>query len=310
MKLVRILFCFFLIQASAQEILSEEIAMSNGDILIPGTLSYPDVQKPLPLVIFIQGSGNVNRDGNQAGTLIQSAYIKTLRDSLNVRGIGFYSYDKRTSVIANLSKLKNIRFSHLVDDTRLAIEKYASDSRFSSLHVIGHSQGSLVGMLSLSPKVKTYISLAGPGVPIDKKIVEQITAQSPELGEIAAQHFSELQETDTIASINPMLFQVFAPQNQQFLKGYAVLDPALEISKVTVPTLIINGDADIQISPEDAQLLHAALPGSQLEIIPKLNHVLKEVNSMAENQQAYMQPDVPLSPALLTAIAKFIGENQ
>jgi len=43
LKLVRILFCFFLIQASAQEILSEEIAMSNGDILIPGTLSYPEL---------------------------------------------------------------------------------------------------------------------------------------------------------------------------------------------------------------------------------------------------------------------------
>ncbi|MBT8204842.1 MAG: lysophospholipase [Eudoraea sp.] len=310
MKLVRILFCLFLLQAGAQEIVGEEIAMSNGDVLIPGTLSYPDVQKPLPLVIFIQGSGNVNRDGNQAGTLIQSAYIKTFRDSLNVRGIGFYSYDKRTSVPGNISKLIDIRFSDLVDDARLAIEKYASDSRFNSLHVIGHSQGSLVGMLSLSPKVKTFISLAGPGVPIDKKIVEQITAQSPELGEIAAQHFSELQETDTIASINPMLIQVFAPQNQQFLKGYAALDPAVEISKVTLPTLIINGDADIQISPEDAQLLYAALPGSQLEIIPKLNHVLKEVNSMAENQQAYMQPDVPLSPGLLKTITKFIAENQ
>ena len=309
MKLLRILFCFTLLQAGAQEVVSEEIAMTNGDILIPGTLSYPDIEKPLPLVIFIQGSGNVNRDGNQAGTVIQSAYIKTFRDSLNARGFGFYSYDKRTSVLDNISKLKDIRFKDLVNDARLVIEKYAEDPRFSSLHVIGHSQGSLVGMLSLSPQVNTYISLAGPGVTIDKKIVEQIKGQSPELGEIAAQHFTELQESDTIASINPMLFQIFAPQNQQFLKGYAALDPAKEITKVTVPTLIINGDADIQISEQDAQLLYEALPGSRLEIVPKLNHVLKEVNSMAENQQAYMQPDVPLSPALLSILTEFISEN-
>ncbi len=310
MKLIRILFCFCLLQSSAQEIISEETNLTNGEIQLPGTLSYPDIQHAMPLVIFIQGSGNVNRDGNQAGTVIQSAYIKTFRDSLNVRGIAFYSYDKRTSTPANISKLQDIRFSDLVDDARLAIAHYGSDSRFSSLHIIGHSQGSLVGMLSLSPQVKTYISLAGPGVSIDKKIVEQITAQSPELGEIAAQHFEELQKTDTIASINPMLFQVFAPQNHKFLKNYAALDPAAEIKKVRIPTLILNGEADIQVSPQDAQLLHEALPGSKLEIIPKLNHVLKEVNSMAENQQAYMQPDVPLSAALLSTITAFISENQ
>ena len=310
LKLLRILFCFCLLQTSAQEITSEEITLTNGEILLPGTLSYPNTGKPLPLIIFIQGSGNVNRDGNQPGTLIQSAYIKTFRDSLNARGIGFYSYDKRTSVPENISKLGDIRFTDLVADVKLAITNYESDSRFSSLHLIGHSQGSLVGMLSLRPKVKSYISLAGPGVTIDKKIVEQIKAQSPELGELAAQHFTELQETDTITSINPMLFQIFAPQNQQFLKGYAALDPVAEIKKVTVPTLIINGDADIQISPQDAQLLHEALPGSALEIIPKLNHVLKEVNSMAENQQAYMQPNLPLSPALLRVITEFIADNQ
>ncbi len=310
MKIICILFCFCLLQTSAQEIISEEINMSNGEIQLPGTLSYPDSQEPSPLVVFIQGSGNVNRDGNQAGTIIQSAYIKTLRDSLNARGIGFYSYDKRTSVPANISKLQDIHFSDLAADARLVIDTYGSDTRFNSLHVIGHSQGSLVAMLSLSPQVNSYISLAGPGVTIDKKIIEQIKRQSPELGEIAAQHFTELQKTDTIASINPMLFQVFAPQNHQFLKEYAALDPAVEIKNVKVPTLIINGEADIQISPQDAQLLYEALPGSQLEIIPKLNHVLKEVNSMAENQQAYMQPDVPLSQAMLTIITNFITENQ
>ncbi|MDX1315299.1 MAG: alpha/beta hydrolase, partial [Eudoraea sp.] len=97
MKIARLIFFFLLIQMHAQEIISEEIAMSNGDIMIPGTLTYPENSKS-PLIIFIQGSGNVDRNGNQAGTVVQAAYIKTLRDSLNHRGIAFYSYDKRTSV--------------------------------------------------------------------------------------------------------------------------------------------------------------------------------------------------------------------
>ena len=309
LKLLPAFLLFFAVFSSAQDVRSEEISLSNGDILLPGTLSYPASSDAVPLVIFVQGSGNVDRDGNQAGTMIQSGYIKTLRDSLNQRGIGFYSYDKRTAVPANLSRLKDIRFEDLISDARLVIDNYVSDPRFSSLHLVGHSQGSLVAMKALSPNVRSYISLAGPGVSIDRKIVQQISAQSPKLGEMAAQHFEELQTTDTIVTINPMLFQIFAPQNHRFLKGYAALDPAEEIKKVPVPTLIINGDADIQISPEDARLLHEALPGSRLEIIPKLNHVLKEVNSMAENQQAYMQPDVPLSLSLLNTISRFISEH-
>ena len=309
MKIVSLILLLFLLPIQAQDVISEEIDMSNGEILIPGTLTYPN-KSDIPLVVFIQGSGNVDRNGNQAGTVIQAAYIKALRDSLNNRGIGFYSYDKRTSVPANLVKLKDIVFEDLVSDARQVIDKFTSDKRFSSLHVIGHSQGSLVGMMSLTPNVRTYISLAGPGVPIDKKIVEQINNQSKELGDLAAKHFQELQETDTIASINPMLVSIFAPQNQKFLKRYAALDPAEEIKKVTVPTLIINGEADIQVSPEDARLLHQALPGSQLEIIPKLNHVLKEVNSLVENQQAYMQPDIPFSLPLLDSLTEFILENQ
>ncbi|MBT8321532.1 MAG: alpha/beta hydrolase, partial [Eudoraea sp.] len=114
MKIVHLICFLFLLQINAQEVVSEEIAMSNGDIMLPGTLSYPDNQDKVPLVIFIQGSGNVDRDGNQAGTMIQANYIKTLRDSLNSRGIGFYSYDKRTAVGANISKLKDIVFEDLI----------------------------------------------------------------------------------------------------------------------------------------------------------------------------------------------------
>lgn len=309
MKVLSLLLCLFILPLSAQEVITEEVPMTNGEILIPGTLSYPQSENALPLAIFIQGSGNVDRNGNQAGTMVQAGYIKTLRDSLNSKGIAFYSYDKRTAIPDNISKLKDIRFEDLISDAQLAIKQYLSDSRFSSLHVIGHSQGSLVGMKSLLPGVSSFISVAGPGVSIDKKLIAQISRQSPELGETTASHFKELMEKDTIATVQPLLYSIFAPQNQKFLKSYAALDPAVEIKKLSVPTLILNGEADLQVSPDDAQLLHTALPSSEIEIIPKLNHVLKEVNSMAENQQAYMMPGIPLSIPLLHSISRFILEN-
>lgn len=307
-SIVSLIFLFSLCSYS-QNIITEEINHNNGKIELQGTLSYPDKDEAFPLLIFIQGSGNVDRNGNQAGTPIQIGYIKDLRDSLNRKGIAFYSYDKRTANPNNLSKLQNISFQDLVADAKLAIKQFDGDTRFSSMHLIGHSQGSLVAMLAIEEGIASFISLAGTGSTIDKKVVEQISAQSPDFGNIAKEHFRELMETDTILTVNPMLIQIFAPQNQKFLKAYALIDPSEEIKKVKVPVLIINGDADIQVSPQDAEALHEALEGSELLIIPKMNHVLKEVNSLQENQQAYVQKEFSLSAPLLTAIQQFVVQH-
>ncbi len=293
----------------SQNIVSEEINHNNGEIELQGTLTYPENNKALPLLIFIQGSGNVDRNGNQAGTPIQIGYIKDLRDSLNQKDIAFYSYDKRTANTTNLSKLQNTSFEDLVADAKLAIKQFEEDKRFSSVHLIGHSQGSLVGMMAIEEGVASFISLAGTGSTIDKKIVEQISAQSADFGAKAKEHFRELMETDTILTVDPMLIQIFAPQNQKFLKAYALIDPSEEIKKVKVPVLIINGDADIQVSLQDAETLHKALEGSELLIIPKMNHVLKEVNSLQENQQAYVQKAFSLSVPLLETIQQFIMQH-
>ena len=67
----------------------------NDSIKLPGTLSYNKDLKSQPLVIFIHGSGNVDRNGNQSGVNVQANYIKQFRDSVNKYDIAFFSYDKR-----------------------------------------------------------------------------------------------------------------------------------------------------------------------------------------------------------------------
>ena len=85
----------------SQEIVSKNLDLSNGKVKLPGTLSYPKTTGEIPLVIFIHGSGNIDRNGNQAGTFVKANYIKTLADSLNTRGIACYRYDKRTATKDN-----------------------------------------------------------------------------------------------------------------------------------------------------------------------------------------------------------------
>lgn len=300
---VLLFICPFLL--GAQSLVVEEIPMRNGAILIPGILSYPKNVKKSPLAIFIHGSGNGDRDGNQ-GFLLQTDHIKLLADSLNQRGIAFYRYDKRTATQSNLPKLKDAAIQDLVADVQVAIKYFAKDHRFSGIHLIGHSQGSLIGMLATNAQVNTYTSLAGPGVSIDKIIVNQIKAQNKDLALAAQAHIKELMETDTITKVNPFLVTIFAPQNQKFLKEWIKLDPASEIKKLKTPLLLLNGDADMQVAPENVTLLQQAAPRAKMDIIPQMNHVLKTVTDLEDNKKSYRDPAYPLSTRLVQLISEFI----
>ncbi|WP_350291296.1 alpha/beta fold hydrolase [uncultured Croceitalea sp.] len=317
MKKLFLIFVLLPFLGFSQEIIEEKIDLKNGEISIPGTLSYPKFEKKLPLVIFVHGSGNVDRNGNQ-GAAIKANYIAQLADNLNKKGLAFYRYDKRTSNPANIPLLKNITIHDFVSDVSIAVKNFKDDKRFKSIHLIGHSQGSLVAMLATDSNIKSYISLAGPSESIDKTLVTQITNQNPQIGEIAKQHINELKETDTILSVSPFLIQLFAPQNQKFLKDWMLLTPTDEIKKIKKPILIIQGEKDLQVTSTDANNLIGACAideagldaPAKLVLIEQMNHVLKTVNNQNENQQSYTSPDYPLSTMLVETIANFILKNE
>lgn len=307
MKQIVLLITLLPLFLFSQTILEEDTHLKNGEIELPGTLSFPEGQTKLPLVIYIHGSGNIDRNGNQTGVGIQANYIKTLADSLNKREIAFYRFDKRTATLANLDKLDTITLIDFVDDAKIAIDHFKKDARFGPLFLIGHSQGSLVGMLSITPDIRGYISIAGPGQPIDKTIVEQLYNQNPDLAKLAEEHFAELMSTDTIVSVHPFLMQLFKPQNQKFLKSWMLLDPVNEIKKITIPILVLNGEEDLQVTQIDFQKLKEAQPNAKTALVPHMNHVLKDVYSTSENQKSYFQENFPLSSKLVELITAFIN---
>jgi pimeloyl-ACP methyl ester carboxylesterase len=285
------------------QIQSKEILIKNGDIELPGSLTYTKSSKNL--VIWIHGSGDVDRNGNQASANVKANYIKQLRDSLNKKNIAFFSYDKRTSNPKNKALLQGILFDDLVADAKLVIAHFKDSKQFKEITLIGHSQGSLVAMLA-SEGVDKYVSLAGPSERIDITIVKQITAQSPELGKAAEGYFKELTETGDIKEVNPFLMSIFAKPNLPFIRNWIQYDPVKEIGNIKIPTLIINGTKDIQVKVEDAKALKGGNAEAQMEIIDNMNHVLKTIEKDTDNMPSYFSPDYQLSKELIRTITEFI----
>lgn len=289
-------------------ITTEDILLANDSIQLPGTLTHDASLNTQPLIIFVHGSGNIDRNGNQAGLPANANYIKQLSDSLTRKKIAFYRYDKRTATPANLKYLmKEVDFNDFVEDLRLVIDHFKDDPRFSSITLLGHSQGSLVAMLASQSDIDKYISLAGPSLSIDTTILKQFQNMYPDLVEPATRYFKELKETGTIKEIKePVLKQVFPKQNQVFFATWMQYDPVEELKKITVPILILNGAKDLQVELEDAKNLHAAQPNSELVIISNMNHVLKDIEKDEDNLASYASPDFPLSKELINTIEAFI----
>lgn len=313
MKKIHLLIILILLSCtgSAQDTFSsEELLIMNDSIQLPGTLSYNSELKSQPLAIFIHGSGNVDRNGNQTMMNANANYIKMLNDSLVSRGIAFFRFDKRTATPSNIKFImSNMSFEGFVEDINLIINTFKDDKRFSSITLIGHSQGSLIGMLANHSHVDKYISLAGPSKSIDHILVEQVRLQNGnEIADKMESHFKELAEQGSIDNVDPMLLSLFNKPTQPFMLSWMAYTPSEEIKRVELPILIINGNKDLQVSVTEAETLHQANLKSKLIIIDNMNHVLKTIEKDEDNMASYMSPDFPLSKQLVDEITTFIKQ--
>jgi len=110
--------------------------------------------------------------------------------------------------------------------------------------------------------------------------------------------------------VHPGLKQLLVPVNRKFMQGWARYDPAVEIARVKVPVLIVQGGRDIQVSEADARALKAAQPAANLVVIPAANHVYRAAANTERMAQLrlYNDPTIPIVPELTPAIADWIGK--
>ena len=280
----------------------------NINIHIDGTLLVPkEIEKP-NLAVIIAGSGPTNRDGNQ--NFLKNNSLKKLAEGLSAQGIATFRYDKR--IVKQIRKGnvdENILFDDFVIDAKSVVEYFKSKKDFKKIYVIGHSQGSLVGMLSAQEYADGFISLAGAGQTIDKVITDQITKTAPMFTEDTNRVFQSLREGHTNSDFPPALASVFRLDVQPFIMNWMQYDPQEVIKELKIPVLVINGNKDIQVSEEEANLLKDANQNAELLIIDKMNHILVPIEGDAlENTKSYNEPQREISPELICSIVSFINE--
>lgn len=284
---------------------SEEIRINK---YIKGTLIEPSGKDNPPLVILIQGSGPTDRNGNQS--FMKNNSFKKLAEGLAGKGIASFRYDKRIFEMANLGiREEDMRFDDFITDASSAISYFNQEERFGKIIILGHSQGSLVGMVAAQEKADAFISIAGVAKTIDSVIVEQVGEQMPGLKESTQDSFTALRKKGSTSTYNPVLESLFKPALQPFMLSWMKFNPAEEIQKLELPVLILHGSNDLQVKQQEAERLVSKKPGSRFLILEKMNHVLVKVEGgELENAKSYNEPGLPLHPELIPALTTFIEE--
>ncbi|MBA2514384.1 MAG: alpha/beta fold hydrolase [Solirubrobacterales bacterium] len=68
------------------------------------------------------------------------------------------------------------------------------------------------------------------------------------------------------------------------------------LSALTVPTLVVHGDADVMVPPQNAELLAKAIPNAELELLPGAGHLYPTDEPAADLRVADFLVSVPSSP--------------
>jgi alpha-beta hydrolase superfamily lysophospholipase len=277
---------------------------------IDAVLTIPsDVERP-PVALLIAGSGSTDHDGN--GPQIKPATLKKLSEQLVARKIATLRYDKRGAGgwKPEFGRPDDFRFKDYVDDAVALVTYLRNSGKFSSVALVGHSEGGLVAIL------------AARRVPVDRLVLLATAARRQ--GDLLKAQLERTLPPETLAPIAKAIDAIMAgqivdplppglsipPSMQPGIASAFTEDPIDPLKKIDAPTLIVGGGRDRQVARLDFIALGAASPTAKTLWLAEMNHVLVDVADEADDLKAYNEAERPLDPALIDTVADFVLVNK
>ncbi|MDO4344117.1 MAG: alpha/beta fold hydrolase [Eubacteriales bacterium] len=286
----------------------------------------PETVSKIPAVILVHGSGVSDRDEEILG----NKPFADIAYGLAKRGIAVLRYDKRHYVYPEnaqeLGTALTLR-EETLDDVDAAIRLMEEDARIDQnrIFVLGHSLGGMLtpAIAAEHPKLAGVISMAGSLRPLWEILYDQIqeaiasedeeslTAEEKTLFEeqkrqagedirVLRGDFSDLPEDTMLLGI--------AVGYWKSLKEYQGMN---FIDEVTMPMLILQGDADFQVYPDkDYRLWQDTLKDRDnvtFHLYEGLNHLMMPTQGKRDISEYAAKSHV--SDQVLDDIAEFVQNN-
>jgi alpha-beta hydrolase superfamily lysophospholipase len=286
----------------------------------PAVVTLPDTGEPAWGIVIVPGSFPNDVDGNYSRELgspfnARPHTYKDLAQQLAGKGCAVLRYAR--GGVTTLDKDQAAAHRHFADRTAVvaeavrALQTVAPGLKHWAL--AGHSEGGPVCLLLMTQdkqmpetRVDVYISLSAPARCIFDIMLEQ----------------TEKTVKDGLASFGPMKFAFSAYEralnlvregqpvpeellrqlpamgvyamdeaSKRYLREYDEIDSQKLIAEISCPVLIVQGEKDTSVYPENAQMLLEAREGNpaptEIALFPELQHFYKVVPAGLDAAMAF-----------------------
>jgi dienelactone hydrolase len=258
------------------------VTIGSGEWRLPGTLTMPKGGGPFPAVVLVHGSGPQDRDE----TIGQTKPFRDIAWGLASRGIAVIRYEKRTKVHA----MKIVALSQFtvkeetIDDAvaAAALLRKTPGIDAKRVFIVGHSLGAMMApRIALADHdLAGIVLLAAPSRTLVDVLLEQTerelkTATQDGQKQLLTtlQTIARKLKNREITDATPRSELMGIPPGY-WLEFRDYKAPA-DAAQVKVPMLILQGEADDQVTMEDFvgwKMAAANWKNATLKSYPKLNH--------------------------------------
>jgi hypothetical protein len=304
----------------------DEVTIENSaaGVRLAGTLTTPKTGGGYPVVILITGSGQQDRNE----TIFGHKPFLVLADYLTRRGIAVLRMDDR-GIGGTTGNPALATSEDSAGDVLAAVaflKTYASTNR-SRIGLVGHSEGGLIAPMvaTRSKEVAFEVLLAGSGVTGEQILYEQAatlaqsqgaTAEQIAQGRALQERLYGILKSETDAAVMRERIRAINGEasaralTSPWFRFFLTYDPAVALRTVTIPTLALNGEKDVQVPfKQNLPAIEAALKaGGNTDVtvrsFPNLNHLFQ--TSRTGLPAEYAQLEETMAPVVLETIADWI----
>lgn len=300
----------------------EKVNIPSNGFSLAGTLSRPTEASAtrLPAVVLVGGSGPTDRDGLAFGIPL----LGQIADALATAGFIVVRYDKR-GIGQSGGRAESATLADYADDVRAAVKMLAGrkDVDPKRIAVVGHSEGGSVALLAAAKdkRIAAVGLINTPGITGGDIVLAQqqrllnrskLTAEEKQAKVDAQKRIHEAAITGK--GLDQLPADVRRAVDNAEFQSLLTTDPAKILPGVRQPLLIVQGEKDTQVEPQNADrletLARARKRAAPVDVVkvPGVNHLLVPATTGEADEYASL-PDRHVSPAVTEAIVTWLQKT-
>jgi pimeloyl-ACP methyl ester carboxylesterase len=300
---------------------SEEVSFDSSGCALAGT--FTEAANPVAAALLIAGSGRSDRDSDArlpGGQTLRIGVNRAIAEALAGARVSTMRFDKR-GVGASRGDYLRAGMDDRRADARAALGWLSARTAGLPLLAVGHSEGAwYAAEMAADQAVAGAVLLAAgaqPGRQILAWQTQMVAARLPRL----ARAILSITRTDVIASQRKRVARIEASQadviriqgiriNARWFRDFLAYDPRPVLARITVPVLAITGGQDVQVPPEDVEVIGRMVQGPfEGHVTGDLSHLLRPDPQSLGPRGYRRSVRQPVSPEVLRLITAWVTQR-